>query len=130
MASIVTEAQSLLHEHNLDLAEFYDNYAFLLVNDDVSKANLNVKQAAKYVAKSAAIVKNAYGEKSVEYAYELRKLGEMSLRLGELSAAFGHLNKSKDILESCYSSRHGDVVELAEMLRQLEGLSGSGGLRN
>ena len=65
-------------------------------------------------------MKTLYGDASVEFAYELRKMGEMALRIGDLRSCIDATKQSKKILETCYSSRHRDVIELSETLKDLE----------
>ena len=72
------------------------------------------------LTKSSTIIKTVYGESSVEYAYELRKMGEMSLSLGDIRASLDATRRSKDILETCYSPQHRDVIDLDETVKQLE----------
>ena len=76
--------------------------------------------SSQCVKKSSNIVKSVYGESSVEFGYELRKLGEVALRLDDVRGALDATRQSKAILERCYSSRHRDVAELAETEKQLE----------
>lgn len=113
-ASLIADAERLLHKNNLDLAEFYDLYAFILTNHD------DMRTALKFVKKDAVIVKAVYGDASVEYAYELRKISELSSNLGDFRFSIETARKSKKILETCYSSDHRDVKELAETIKQLE----------
>ena len=65
-------------------------------------------------------MKAVYGATSVEYGYELRKLGEIAFRLDNVRESLEAARRSKNILESCYNSRHKDVIDLAETVQLLE----------